>query len=121
MAQDYSNPVPPQYASGAPEVITVYGPHRSHERSTIGAPIEDVAISHPVRYDDLDLRTEWGASTLKHRILYAADRLCRQLDQVYPSSAYPPTSDSPPCRRTAVDDAMSQADAAIAAARSYGD
>ncbi len=122
-AQDYGGSYDngPAYAPAPPEEVTVYGPHRGEERSGIGAPIENLSISRPVRTDDLDLRTEWGANTLRQRIVYTADRLCRELDAVYPDGFYPPTSDSPPCRRTAIEDAMDQADAAIARARGYGD
>src|ERR1700761_7364812 len=51
-AQDYGRPV---YSANGPEEITITAPHRHTERSEIGAPIEDVALSRPVRYDDLDL------------------------------------------------------------------
>ena len=104
---------------GPTEQIYVYGPRRPRERSEIGAPIEDVAISRPVRFDDLDLRTEWGADELRERILYTARNLCRQLDSTYPTSFYPTTSDSPPCYKTALADAMAQADEAIGNARGY--
>ena len=99
----------------------VYGPHREGERSAIGAPIEDVSISRPVRYDDLDLRTDRGVHELKRRILHTADGLCRRLDVVYPGRFYPPTSDNLPCRQTVIEDAMEQADAAIARERGYAD
>jgi UrcA family protein len=120
-AQGYYGPYDngdPNYR-GPTEQVYVYGPRRPRERSEIGAPIEDVAISRPVRFDDLDLRTAWGADELRERILYTARNLCRQLDSVYPSSFYPATSDSPPCYKTAVEDAMAQADEAIGNARGY--
>ena len=103
-----------------PDEIYVYGPRPAPERSGIGAPIETVSLSDAVRFDDLDLRTDWGAEELRERILYTASNLCRALDAAYPTSGYLPTSDSPPCYRTAVDDAMAQADAAIGRARGYG-
>jgi UrcA family protein len=115
-AQEYG-PSGPGYYQGPPEQVEVYAPRHRSERSDIGAPIQDVAISRPVRFDDLDLRTEWGARELRARIEYAARDMCNQLDTLYPVS----TSDSPPCFRTAVDNAMYQADAAIDAARSYDD
>ena len=120
-AQDY-NPnyaPPPGYgpASGPPEEITVYGPRRHEQRGDLGAPIQDVAISQAVRFDDLDLRTEWGARELRHRIEYTARVMCQRLDTMYPIKA----DDSPPCYRTAVDQAMYQADSAISQARSYAD
>ena len=126
-AQDYdpNYAPPPNYgpnyapppAYGPPEEITIYGPRRHEQRSDIGAPIQDVAISQPVRFDDLDLRTEWGARELRHRIEYTARMMCQRLDAMYPIKA----DDSPPCYRTAVDQAMYQADSAIDQARSYAD
>jgi UrcA family protein len=110
-------PPPPDYApaSGPPEEITVYGPRRHQERGDLGAPIQDVALSQPVRFDDLDLRTNWGARELRQRIEYTARVMCQRLDTMYPIKA----DDSPPCYRAAVDQAMYQADAAIAQARGY--
>ena len=110
---------PPGYgpASGPPEEITVYGPRRHEQRGDLGAPIQDVAISQAVRFDDLDLRTEWGARELRHRIEYTARVMCQRLDTMYPIKA----DDSPPCYRTAVDQAMYQADSAISQARNYAD
>ena len=108
----------PFYGNGASEEIEVIAPRHRQERSDVtGAPIRDVAISQAVRFDDLDLRTDWGARALKDRIRYTARTMCRQLDFRYPVS----TDDSPPCYQTALDDAMPQADAAIAQARGYDD
>jgi UrcA family protein len=112
-AQDYDNQ-PTAYQNGPNEQVEVYAP-RHHQRSTIGAPIEDVSMSRPVRYDDLDLRTAWGARTLKNRIRTTAHLLCERLDAFYPIS----TDDSPPCYSTAVNQAMYQADATIHNARAY--
>jgi UrcA family protein len=121
-AQDdqYGNPnygPPPSYgpAYGPPEEITVFGPRRHVERGDLGAAIQDVAISRPVRFDDLDLRTDWGARELRNRIEYTARVMCQRLDAMYPISA----DNSPPCYRTAVDQAIYQADAAISQARGY--
>jgi UrcA family protein len=120
----YGNPAPnyappPNYApaSGPPEEITIYGPRRHQERGDLGAPIQDVAYSRAVRFDDLDLRTDWGARELRNRIEYTARAMCQRLDAMYPIKA----DNSPPCYRTAVDQAMYQADAAISQAREYND
>lgn len=106
---------------GYAEQIYVYGPHPAPERSGIGAPVGDVSLSHTVRYDDLDLSTPWGARELRYRIQRTADRLCRQLNQFYPTSFYPTYNDSRDCNQEAIRDAMAQADVAIARARSYAD
>ncbi len=106
----------PGYYGPPPEEVIIQAPrYRAPERSTIGAPIENVAMSRAVRFDDLDLRTAWGAHALRERIRYTARRLCNRMDFAYPIS----TSDSPPCYRTALEDGMAQADAAIAEARGY--
>jgi len=100
------------------EGVIVTAPHRLHQRSTIGAPIDRFRVSEAVPIDDLNLRTRWGEHLLRARILMAARRVCDRLnDSVYPDFVTPPTTDSPPCVRTAISRAMYQADAAIAEAR----
>jgi len=89
------------------EEIQVIAP-RHMERSSIGAPIENVSLSRPVRIDDLDLRTHWGVRTLRTHISTTAHALCRQMDAMYV-----PVSDDPPCYQTAVRAAWRQARAAI--------
>jgi UrcA family protein len=112
----YSYRTGPGYYGPPPEEVIIEAPrYRAPQRSTIGAPIEDVAMSRTIRFDDLDLRTPWGARALRNRIAYTARTLCNRMDFIYPIS----TSDSPPCYRTAFEDGMAQADAAIAQARGY--
>ncbi len=111
MAQDYR----PDYGSSnlAPgEEVLIEGPSR-HEHGQLGGPIERVSLSRAVRYDDLNLRTRWGVRKLRSRIVYTAHSLCRQLDKLYPLS----TDYNPPCYTAAVENAMYQADTAIAYAR----
>lgn len=107
------------YVSPARENVYVRAPRHPRERGFAGEPVEDLSISRAVRYDDLDLRTAWGAHALEERVLYTASRLCRQLNQFYPTTLYLPTADSKPCYGTAAEEAMDQADAAIARARGY--
>lgn len=116
-AQEYNSyDQGPGYYGPPPEEVIIQAPrYRAPSRSTIGAPIENVAMSRAIRFDDLDLRTAWGAHALRERIRYTARTLCNRMDFAYPIS----TSDSPPCYRTALEDGMAQADAAIAAARGY--
>jgi UrcA family protein len=114
-AQPYPYYGPPDYVGAPPEELYVYGPRHHHERSsTTGAPIENVAVQRPVRFDDLDLRTPWGARELERRVSYTARVLCDRLDAMYPVAA----PDNPPCYENAMGDAMGQAYAAIARARS---
>jgi UrcA family protein len=100
---------------GDQDEVIVQAPRHYQERSTIGAPIENVAVSRAVRYDDLDLRTDWGARELEHRINQAASSACDELDTRYPIA----TSDSPPCYSSAVQDAKYDAQAAIGRARGW--
>ncbi len=98
-------------ASAQPrEQITVTAPHLN-QRSPIGAPIIDVAMTREVRFDDLNLRTRHGARELRSRVGFAAKTLCQSLDNRYPA----PNNDR--CMEVAYRDAIVRADDAIAAAR----
>ncbi len=110
-AQDYDDSAPVYRASS--EEVIVAAPRDRVERSTIGAPIRDVALSRPVRFDDLDLRSEQGAYVLRQRVRHTAERLCRDLDRRYPITV----ADGPSCYQQAVDDAVDQAETAIDQAR----
>jgi UrcA family protein len=109
------NGAPGAYSST--EDVIVQAPRYRHpQRSTIGAPIEDVWLSAPVRFDDLDLTTDWGVRKLHTRIFVAARKLCQRLDNRYPVTV---SDGAPSCYRQAVNDAMAQADAAVD--RAYDD
>ena len=116
-AQDYDRYQDEPGYSAPTETVEVYAPRYRHhqERSALGAPIVYASLSEEVRFDDIDLRTPWGARELRSRIRYVADALCKKMDLRYPIA----TSDSPPCYRAAYEKAMYQADAAIAQARGY--
>jgi UrcA family protein len=100
-------------ASPTEEVIVRAPPYHGPQRSEIGAPIEDVSLSREVRFDDLDLRSTSGQDTLRDRIRQTALSLCQEIENRYPVTA----DGSPPCYRTAFDDAMDQAESAIQNAR----
>jgi len=116
-AQDGGPPdaAPVEYQNGPNEEVVITAPRYHVRRSAIGAPIEDVAMSREVRFDDLDLRTHRGARILKARIRETARALCDRMDVRYPIA----TEDSPPCYETAVKTALYEADDAIADARGY--
>jgi UrcA family protein len=116
-AQQYDRYDDPSYRNSTDEQIEVIAPRYHPRSSTTGAPIRDVALSRDVRFDDLNLRTSWGARQLKARIRYAATDLCQKLNIRYPVSA----DNSPPCYQTAVHRAMYQADRAISDARNEAD
>jgi UrcA family protein len=119
-AQDYGTNPAPYLGNGAPpENVIVKAPPVG--RSYIQAPIRNVSVSRAIRTDDLDLRTEEGARTLRSRVFFTADSLCRWLNAMYPVNAedwsggmWPRDSQ---CYRNAVDGGMKQAVNAVSAAR----
>jgi UrcA family protein len=85
--------------------------------STTGAPIEIVQLTRKVSYADLDLATHRGALELERRINDTAKAACKQLDALYPvSTSEGPGTAGKSCVKDAVDGAMIQARASIAAA-----
>ena len=105
------------YDAATGDEVVVSAP-RYRERGEYGAPIETVAMSRDVRFDDLDLTTDEGVRALQGRIRGTARALCRELEVMHPVAA----PNNPPCYDAAVDDAMAQADQAIDAARyAYND
>lgn len=101
---------------GEEEVIVRAPRYRERQRSEIGAPIENVALSEPVRFDDLDLDSDRDVRRLETRIHAKARALCRRLEVAHPIDI----SDTPQtCYRDAVADAMDQVQAAVAQRRGY--
>lgn len=116
-AQDYGPP-PAGYANGPSEQVIVQAPFAPTYRVDhphLNVPIENVSLSLPVQYGDLDLRTREGAHALRMRIREAADTVCGRLIDMYPVGL---ESDAK-CYRDAVATSMARADAAIQDARSY--
>lgn len=81
-------------------------------RTSSGIPVVVYELGYRVSYVDLDLSTQSGADTLKGRVREAAKSACTDLDRLYPLAA-----PDRHCARKAEDAAMSQVDAAIAAAQ----
>jgi len=74
------------------ERITVFAPHAQRHtigRSTIGASIEEISLSHPVDYSDLDLSRWADVRVLDDRIRQTAYAVCDELDRQYPEVLYP--------------------------------
>jgi UrcA family protein len=116
-AQDYG---PPQagYANVPNEQVIVQAPFAPTYRVDhphLNVPLENVSLSLPVHYGDLDLRTREGAHALRMRIREAADTVCGRLIDMYPVGL---ESDAK-CYRDAVATSMARADAAIQNARNY--
>lgn len=104
-----------RYAAYGPdnETVHVTVPRYHPQRSPLGAPYRLVSMSKGVYIGDLDLRTRRDVRVLRDRISYTARTLCHRLNAMYPVTA----PNSPGCYTTAMDDAMYQADIAIARAR----
>lgn len=80
--------------------------------STIGAPIEEVTLTHHVSFADLDIGTHTGAMALKRRVEETAHAACKQLDELYPKSGESRST----CVRHAIAGATEQINQAIEAA-----
>ncbi|MBS0395261.1 MAG: UrcA family protein [Proteobacteria bacterium] len=109
LAATAAEPVTEVYVE-APKVV-----HSGAREPATGAPVDIVSIKYRVSYGDLNLATPAGAKALEDRIHDAAKRACRQLEAETPPGTVNATT-NPPCVKTAVDNAMKQARAAIAAA-----
>ena len=112
-AQDYGPPAP--YATVPTDEVIVTAPRYRNDHNRLNVPIENVSLSQPVRYDDLDLRTRQGAHELRRRVRVVADQVCGQLIDAYPVGV---DSDAT-CYRNAVAEAQPRVDAAIQTARGY--
>lgn len=81
-------------------------------KTATGMPVVQTEIRHRIRFDDLDLATEAGAAALMERVRAVASDGCAELDKLYAPAA-PDMS----CTRKAVNEAMPQVEAVIAAAK----
>lgn len=95
------------------ESVTVTAPRFHVEGNRMRPVPEKVSLSTQVRYDDLDLRSRRGAHSLRLRVRDAAQDVCGQLADAYPFYQLNGTS----CYKTALQDGMVRADAAIRDAR----
>jgi UrcA family protein len=111
-AEDAQDTAPAAEFAASDEEVIVRAP-RMQRRGEYGAPLRDVSMSRTVSIADLDLTTADGVRILETRIRSTARNLCRQLDVMHPVKA----DNSPPCYQAAVQDAMYQAEDAIAQAR----
>ena len=82
-------------------------------RSSIGARLEQVTVTHRVSYADLDLTTRNGADELDKRVKDTARMACKQLDELYPME----TKNARECTKAAIAQASAQVKNAIAGAR----
>jgi UrcA family protein len=88
-------------------------------RTSTGRQVEMIQMVRRVSYADLDLATRVGAAQLAKRIDDAAKKDCKDLFTLYPggsSGGIGALGTEGPCVKNAVDGAMVQAKAAMAAA-----
>jgi UrcA family protein len=112
LAQD-SGPYDDGSYAGPPEEVTVTAPHFRSETVPLNAPLEKVSLSTHVPYSDLDLASRSGARELRLRVREAARDVCGQLADAYPVYQLNGAS----CFKTAVENGMVRANAAITTAR----
>lgn len=116
------------------ELAPVFITPARHEQVTVTAPrgtvfhrhvigytprgweLQKESLSRAVHLNGLNLRTARGARVLRHRIRSTARVLCKTLE--VPDQLAAPNS--PPCYRTAVRDATTEANRAIRSARHNG-
>lgn len=102
------------------EEITIIAPHQVHRKNvgktTIGAPIEEISLTHHVGYNDLNLTKPEDVETLKTRITDMAKEGCEELDELFPLDK--DIDKNRQCVRDATSQAMAQISAAAQAARS---
>lgn len=111
LAQDYG----PAYESGPPESVIVTAPRLHIDSHRLNGPLERVSMSTTVRYDDLDLGTWSGDRELRRRVRDEARNICDRLAGAYPFYQL----QGQRCFRTALNNAMAQANVAIYDARLY--
>jgi len=114
-AQGYGYGSPAPYATVPTNEVIVTAPRYRNDHNYLNVPPENVSLSQPVRYDDLDLRSRQGARELRRRVRVVADEVCGRLIDAYPVGV---DSDAT-CYRNAVAEARPRVDAAIQTARGY--
>ena len=82
--------------------------------SYTGIPIEEIQLIRHVGYGDLDLSSPQGRVALDRRIKDTAKKACEQLNTLYPLEQW--MTDGGTCVDRAIDDAITQEKAIIAAA-----
>jgi UrcA family protein len=103
----------PGYQSGPPEEVQVIAPHYRADPTRLNGPLQPVSLSSAVPYGDLDLVSREGARELHERVRDTAHGLCAQLADAY--AVYQANGSS--CFKTAYENGMVRANAAISSAR----
>jgi UrcA family protein len=95
--------------------ITVIAPRLVRQevgRTNGGAPVEMISLTRRVDYKDLDLKQQVSVAELETRVKEVAEEACAQLARAYPLS----DPQTPECVKDAVQNAMAEVKAAVAAA-----
>jgi len=101
-------------ADSSTEVIEVDAPRLlKFETQPTNATLQKMSLEGPVRYDDLDLRTDGGVAELRSRIAQESADICAHLAQLYPVYAAAGTS----CVKDAIDDANVKANRVVTKVR----
>jgi UrcA family protein len=99
------------------EEITVVAPHEIERRvvgrSKIGAPIEQISLTHRVDFSDLNLAKPDDLATLRQRVADEAKLACDELDKLYPLDR--DRARNRRCVRDTNNDAQAQINAAVQA------
>jgi len=105
------------------EEITITPPsvqHRTIGRSATGIPVEEMSLSRPVDYSDLDLSRWDDVQILNDRVRQAAYIACGELNRQYPETLYPSYQSSDrDCVARATNEGIAQARWAVANWRGY--
>jgi UrcA family protein len=113
---DVQNASPNQTVTG--DEVTVRARRAARQadigKDYAGVPIEQLTLTREVTYRDIDIHSARGIVILRRRILLTAEHACAQLSTLYPVSAW--TSSNQECVSTAVNTALAQLPANVAAA-----
>jgi len=98
-------------AGSSPEIIEVDAPRllKADDYPRTNGSLQKISLEGPVRYGDLDLRTDGGVAELRTRISAEAADICAHLAQLYP--VYQAAGAT--CVKTAIDDANIRANRVI--------
>lgn len=108
---------PPEQTRTADEVTVRAAREARHQnigKDYAGIPIEQVTLTREVGYRDIDIHSPGGITTLRRRIYLTARDACSELTNIYPITSW--TSSNQECVDTAVNTALSQLPADVAAA-----
>jgi len=96
-----------------PENVTVQAPRIHSDHNYLNVPTNNVTLSKPVSFADLNLCTGAGARELRERVRAASKDVCDRLAEAYPHQMPGSTS----CYHDAMNTAQPKVDYAIGSVR----